>query len=138
VNRTDLKTLARQRRLEAKKLLDSKYFPGAYYLVGLAVECALKACIAKQTKRHDFPDKKLTNNSYSHNLAQLLKLAGLGIVLETEKVTNTALYDNWAVVKDWSIDCRYEHSISESRARGIYSAVTARKNGVLSWLMRQW
>ena len=31
----------------------------AYYMIGYCVECALKACIAKQIRRFDFPDKKL-------------------------------------------------------------------------------
>ena len=32
--------------------------PAAYYLCGYAVDGRLKACIAKQTRRYDFPDKK--------------------------------------------------------------------------------
>jgi hypothetical protein len=46
---------------------------GAYYLAGYAVECALKACIAKETKRYEFPDKKRVDSSYSHNLDLLVK-----------------------------------------------------------------
>lgn len=37
---------------------------GAYYLAGYAVECALKSCIARRTQEHDFPDKKLANDSH--------------------------------------------------------------------------
>src|SRR5438094_3909647 len=33
---------------------------GAFYLGGLAIECALKACIAKKTKRYDFPRDRQT------------------------------------------------------------------------------
>jgi len=45
---------------------------GAYYLAGYAVECALKACIAKKTQRHEFPDKRRVDASHTHNLIQLL------------------------------------------------------------------
>ena len=44
---------------------------------GYVVECALKACIAKLTKRHDFPDLKATDGSYTHDMTKLLKTAKL-------------------------------------------------------------
>jgi hypothetical protein len=50
---------------------------GAYYLAGYSVECALKACIAKATQRHEFPDKKKADLSYTHNLKGLLNVARL-------------------------------------------------------------
>jgi len=53
MNRTELQRLSRIRIKEAKFLLDGGCYNGAYYLAGYAVECALKACIAKQTHRHD-------------------------------------------------------------------------------------
>ena len=58
VNRQDLQSLARTRHAEAKALLRAGRSDGAYYLAGYAVECGLKACIAKATKRYDFPEKK--------------------------------------------------------------------------------
>src|SRR5919106_3680906 len=39
---------------------------GAYYLAGYAVECGLKACIAKQVRRHEFPDRTTVNQSHTH------------------------------------------------------------------------
>jgi hypothetical protein len=56
MNRADLQALADLRVKEATILLDANCFEGAYYLLGYAIECALKACIAKQIKQHDFPD----------------------------------------------------------------------------------
>lgn len=56
MNRSDIQILADIRVGEAKALLDLGHWPGAYYLAGYAVECALKACIAKLTKADDFPD----------------------------------------------------------------------------------
>lgn len=58
MNRYDLQKLAVLRVKEGKVLLDNKCYEGAYYLLGYAIECALKACIAKQTKKFDFPEKK--------------------------------------------------------------------------------
>ena len=50
---------------------------GAYYLAGYAVECGLKACIAKQTLRFEFPDKKNVDASHSHDLKALVRIANL-------------------------------------------------------------
>ncbi len=50
MNRSDFQRLTRLRLDEAKVLLANERYQGAYYLIGYAVECALKACIAKQTK----------------------------------------------------------------------------------------
>ena len=77
MNRTDLQRISRLRVKEAKVLLDNRYFSGAYYVLGYGVECALKACIAKQIRRHDFPDRKLVNDSYAHDPEKLLSVSGL-------------------------------------------------------------
>ena len=77
VNRKDLQLLARVRLAGAKTLLDAGRPDGAYYLAGYAVECALKACIARGTLRHEFPGKKTVDASHTHNLRDLIKVANL-------------------------------------------------------------
>lgn len=77
LTRGDLQELAKVRLGEARLLLDGKSFSGAYYLTGLAIECALKACIARSTEQYDFPDLKRLQNSWIHDLNQLLGTAGL-------------------------------------------------------------
>lgn len=54
MNRKDFQVLSKVRLREAKVLLGVGLYDGAYYLAGYAVECGLKACIAKRTLRHDF------------------------------------------------------------------------------------
>ena len=59
MNRNDFRELAGIRLGEAKVLLDSDRYDGAFYLADYAVECALKACISRLTRRFDFPpDRK--------------------------------------------------------------------------------
>jgi hypothetical protein len=77
MNRADFQQLAELRLLEARALLAAELPDGAYYLAGYAVECGLKACIAAKTREHDFPDKKLVEKSYSHDVEKLLDAAGL-------------------------------------------------------------
>lgn len=138
MNRAELQNLAKIRVKEAKILLDNRYFEGAYYLLGYAIECALKACIAKQMKRYDFPDKRLVNDSYTHNLEKLLDISGLKIQYQKEIKINRQLELNWAIVKDWSEESRYLTNIPESKVRHFYLAVTARKGGVLTWIKKLW
>ncbi|HXB21520.1 MAG TPA: hypothetical protein VNV88_09065 [Candidatus Solibacter sp.] len=93
---------------EAGVLVQNRKLQGAYYLAGYAVECALKACIARQTKRYEFPPKvRHVHDVYTHDLDKLLRLAGLDKQLESDIQTNTALAINWAVVKDWDEEKRY-------------------------------
>lgn len=137
MDRNDLKKLARMRVVEAKTLLGNGHYNGAYYLCGYVVECGLKACIAKQTKRYDFPNKKTVNESYTHNLTKLVRIAGLEILLDAEIVHDVEFARNWAVTKDWTESSRYEeHTITE--AQDLYSAITNRRNGVLKWIRRYW
>lgn len=67
-----------------------------------------------------------------------MSLAGLAPELKKEMETNKPLELNWAVVKDWSESSRYEIRITEAQARDLYSACTARRDGVLSWIKRRW
>jgi HEPN domain-containing protein len=138
LNRLELQTLAKMRVREAKTLLRNGHFEGAYYLLGYAVECALKACIAKQIKKHDFPDKKIVNQSYTHELGTLFDLSGLKINFQKEIVTNSQLEKNWATVKDWKEESRYRNGIPEKQVKDFFSAVTARKNGILTWIKKSW
>lgn len=138
MNRQDLQLLSRLRASEAKVLLDGENFAGSYYLVGYAVECAIKSAIAKQTKRHDFPNKQLAVDSYKHDLGSLMKTAGLWQAFEIEIRSNPARADNWSVVKDWNEASRYMLPVSDAQARDLYSACTNKANGMLSWLKKCW
>lgn len=80
---------------EAAALLMAGHFPGAYYLIGYAVECALKACVAKQVKEYDFPDKKLASEAFTHDLEKLMRVAGLAYEFERERKANRDLDLDW-------------------------------------------
>ena len=138
MNREALQLISTQRRREAAALLRARLFPGAYYLAGYCVECALKACIAKQTNRHDFPNKRLASEAWTHDLQKLVQLAGVGPELEKDMKASQALQLNWAIVKDWSESVRYDLTITEGQAKDLYSACTARRSGILRWIRERW
>ncbi len=129
--------MARIRLKEARVLLKNKCYDGAYYLAGYAVECALKACIAKLTRRHDFPDKKTVQESYTHDLTVLVRLAGLKLDLELEMNSDTQFKQNWTIVKDWSEESRYEKH-AKLIARDFLQAITNKNHGVMRWIRRFW
>jgi HEPN domain-containing protein len=62
VNRAEFQRLAETRIADARALFEAGRNDAAFYLAGYAVECALKACIAKKTREHDFPAKSLLKN----------------------------------------------------------------------------
>jgi hypothetical protein len=126
------------RQREARALLRAKQFAGAYYLAGYAVECALKACIAKQTRRYDFPDKSLAQDAHVHDLERLLRLGGLEPDFSKALASDPKLQLNWAVVKDWKVSARYDTTMGEAPAKDLISASGARKNGVLPWIRARW
>ena len=138
MNRVDLQQLANLRIAEAKALLAAGFPAGAYYLAGYAVECAIKACIAKSVQQHDFPEKEKVNESYQHHLVRLLKPAGLENELKDEISKSKAFDENWAIVKDWKETTRYSSSITIPIATSLITAIDDPKDGVLPWLAQRW
>jgi HEPN domain-containing protein len=138
MNRADLQQLAELRITEAKVLLDNGFYAGAYYLAGYAVECALKACIARLTQQDDFPDRRTVNRSYSHNLTELVDVAQLKTELDRDRQASLAFDIYWNAVKIWSEEARYDISMTETKANELYIAITDPMDGVLIWLKKYW
>jgi len=137
VTRNDFRSLARSRLTDARTLLDAGRPDGAYYLLGIAVECGLKACIARLVRRYDFPNKKLTTDSYSHDLSQLVRAAGLEAALNAEIAADPSFGANWLVVKDWTVEVRYSIP-GMLKAAALHAAITNKGHGVMRWIRRNW
>jgi hypothetical protein len=138
MNRTDLQSLADSRVVDAEALLNAGRWPAAYYLLGYAVECGLKACAARQFRQDEVPDKTVVNAFYTHRLDQLLGISGVKAVLEGKAATEPGFQVNWNTVRDWNESSRYDHSTSEAKARDMFVAVADGATGVLTWLKTQW
>lgn len=137
LKRNDLQAIARARLQEARLLLDGGAFAGAYYLTGLAIECALKACIARATEAFEFPDFRRAQDSWNHDLSKLLNAAGLTDEMKQRSTTDAAFEANWLAVKDWKVESRYEQR-PEAQARSIYNATTDLTHGILPWIEGYW
>jgi hypothetical protein len=110
---------------------------GAYYLAGYCVECALKACIAKLTQRHEFPNKKRANDSYDHSFEKLVNVAGLNQTLREEVQRDPVFRENWDILQLWSPERRYV-TTDFATTRELLEAVSDRNHGVLRWIKRHW
>ena len=138
MNKADLEKLVAIRLAEAETLLSAGNFQGAYYLAGYALECALKACIAKRVNQHDFPNKLLANKSHTHNLSDLIGVAELKQLLLQKENDDMEFSINWSVAKDWSESSRYECNIEETKANDLFNAITEIESGILPWLKMYW
>jgi len=98
----------------------------------------MKACIAKQIREHEFPDRKFILDSYTHDLDTLLNVSGLKPTLNDATANNPDLDINWSIIKDRTVDARYEHTIGEIRAKDLIEAIHDKTNGLLQWLKKQW
>ncbi len=138
MDRSDLQILAAARVADAESLMNGGRWAAAYYLLGYAVECGLKACAAKQFHEHEAPDRTIVNNFYTHQLDRLLDISGAKAVHQARAAGDPQFQVNWNVVHDWNESSRYDHSTTETKARDMLAAVTDPSSGVLTWLKTQW
>ena len=137
MNRIDFQQLADLRLAESKALFAAGFPEGAYYLAGYAVECALKACIAKRTQEHDFPEKD-ARKYFSHDLQDLLGFAKLRIELDQAAASNPAMDANWIIVQNWSEESRYEKAKTARQAEELLKAIEGPTGGLLPWVRQRW
>lgn len=135
MDRKDLRALSRVRLSEARALLKAGLPDGAYYLAGYAVECALKACIARETQRYEFPEKKRVNSSHTYDLGELLKVAELSDELQEAPKADPLFRKYWNDVREWSEQSRYDKH-SEPSAQALIEAIGDRNHGVMKWVKR--
>jgi hypothetical protein len=129
--RQDLIRLHEQWLEDARILLAAHRYPGAYQAGGIALECALKARIAKSTQAEEFPDRNRALEAWVHEPAKLLSAAGLDQFMDAApKEVRT----NWATVKDWKVDSRYTHTMNPATVEAFLNALDDATDGVITWL----
>jgi uncharacterized protein YjaG (DUF416 family) len=105
-------------------------------LAGYSVECAIKACIAKGSRRHEFPDKQRVEAGYSHNLLKLITVAELEAHLKRE-TQDASFRENWRIAQEWSEQSRYKKH-GKDAAGALVAAIGDRRHGVIAWIKRHW
>lgn len=137
MNRTDLRALAEERLEDARAMLAVGRYGAAYYIVGYAVECGLKACIAKLTQAEDFYDKKLASSIFVHDLQRLANAARLKDIFEQASIADQQFGPNWAQACTWNEESRYDvHTKVE--AEQMFSAIEDAAHGVMQCIRQYW
>jgi HEPN domain-containing protein len=138
-NRGAFRKLTHMRLAEARLLLTRGHFCGAFYLAGYAVECALKAKIAKRLRVHDIPDPKSIEQTKTHDLQDLLKQSQLHIKFGKASGRRPQLAVNWDIivgVDGWSEESRYNETINKTQAERIIEAIDNPSDGILQWIKK--
>lgn len=129
--RQDLIRLHAEWLLDARTLLASHRYAGAYHAAGVALECALKARIARFTQAEEFPDLKLAKEAWDHDPRRLLALGDLVRFMDTAPA---AVQASWATVKDWRVESRYTHTVNPATVTAFVDALDDPTDGVITWL----
>lgn len=140
MNRTELQKLAEDRILDAQALLTAGRWSGAYYLAGYAIECGLKACILAHVTSNAsviFQERRYSEKCWTHELRQLLELAGLKMQMDADGKANANLFAHWGIVLAWKETSRYEEK-AQADAKALYEAITHLTDGVLPWIRLRW
>jgi hypothetical protein len=111
-------SLARQHEAAARVLADNRLAAAqAYFHVGLATECALKAYIMWRERLNIWPDRVSRPELYIHDLRKLVEIARI------ELRTRDPVGPSWATVLQWKV----AGSMIEAAFGG---------NGVVTWIRR--
>jgi HEPN domain-containing protein len=137
MNRMDLQKLAEERLADSELLLANRRYGAAYYLAGYAVECGLKACIAKLTKAEDFYDKLLARKIFTHNLEELLVHASLADIFAKNGKSDYIFAANWAQVSSWSEESRYK-ARTQQETEVLVAGMKDPVHGVMPCIRQYW
>jgi hypothetical protein len=139
LNRTELQQLSDERIKDAEGLLAASCWSGAYYLVGYALECALKSCVLARVEQTGiiFEDRKFAEKCWTHDLEILVKQAGLTTERGLAITADVQLGTNWLIAKDWSESYRYRFS-TQQQAEKMFDAIANNSDGVLQWVKNHW
>jgi HEPN domain-containing protein len=141
-NGKELKQISISRLKAAKILIENKDYDGAVYIMGYALECALKSAICKLLNLSSYPDKggsrDIENIFKTHRFDVLLILSGMS----NDFNLNTAprRYENWSeLTKKWSTEIRYEPigSRTETEASRMYLALLEKEHGIITWINKE-
>jgi len=137
LTRTSLQDLARMRLDDALLLAAHCRWSSAYYLSGYAVELGLKACAARIFQPDSIPDKRLVNAIYTHNLDELVSVAGLRPELRRSLSDDVVFASYWGVASQWNENSRYEEWDSVN-ANILLNAIANDESGVFRWVKKHW
>ena len=134
----ELQQLTTRRLDEARALLAAQQFSGAWYIAGYAVELALKACVCKALSLMSYPENEVKKAFLTHQVSDLVLLAGLRDQLQRERSARPMFAGNWDVVAGWAPSDRYVMERTQQEVNDLLQAMQDPREGVITWLSQQW
>ena len=137
-SKPDIQNLAKSRLREAELLYKYGHYDAAFYLAGFAIEIAFKAVICKKL---DISLKEMESvpSFKSHSFDQLLLISGLRNK-HKKAIANQQFQNNWSIVTDWKVDCRYNNIGSKNSGDVLkfIKAIKSTRGGILTWIKKYW
>jgi len=84
-----------------------------------------------------FREWRYSEKCWTHDIEELVGLAGLRPQRDADMAANQALETHWQIVRDWTEVARYEPA-TQFKAERLYQAVADNVNGVLPWIRNHW
>ncbi|MDP3896922.1 MAG: hypothetical protein Q8Q62_09625 [Mesorhizobium sp.] len=137
MHRSVLQAIAIEKLNDAELLFSNARYSNSYYLFGYAAEIAIKARIAGMFLPDTIPDRKFVAAVYSHNLNDLIGLAGLSGDIKASRDASQIFDGHWATVADWNESAGYD-VIDIFRSTAMRNAMMDEANGVFGWLQQRW
>ena len=135
----DLKKITNARLKAVKSLKESGDYDTAYYIIGYALECALKSVICKTLNFDNYPDMdgmgKKVETFKTHSFDLLLALSGMEKDFTLNAPAERAY--NWSqFTKAWVIDSRYQPIgiRTKEEIERMIKMLEENENGILYWI----
>ena len=137
LSRNDLQKLAEVRLVDSIILSKAERYSSAYYLAGYCIELALKACISKLLHANEIPDPVFVKEIYTHNLGDLLKIAGLRHQYDKDAKIDPLFAAYWGIASKWDETSRYQ-SWDQFAATTLIQSIHDPDHGVFQWVKKHW
>lgn len=94
----------------------------------------MKARIARQFRRYDFPDKKIVNDAHTHDLIAISRLEEARL----QHAGDDAIFRrNWDLATLWSEESRYR-TTDKAQCKALLDAIMEENHGLLPWIKGLW
>jgi hypothetical protein len=137
LSRNDLQKLAQVRLEDSIILLSAGKSSSAYYLAGYCIELGLKACISKLFQADAIPDLAFVQQTYKHNLGDLLNLAGLLPQYRNDAKSDSQFAAYWGIASKWNEASRFQFW-DRVAAATLIESICDPDHGVFQWVKKHW
>jgi len=143
----ELKSISQLRIKTVKLLIDGKDWDSAAYMMGYALECALKSTVCKTLHLVDYPENtrndKVDNYFMTHKFDQLLTPSGMEDLFSSRG--NKDVFRNWSEFTqeypgDWPAmryDRQRQKQFNEAKVKKLYGYIVGKPYGIMTIINKE-